>query len=134
MVEMELFRVRIDDRRSGQVITLREKGGKRVLPIVIGVFEADAIRLKLNNVKLPRPLTHDLLLNTVGKLGFRVSKVLIHALVEGTFYARLILSGSDHDTREIDARPSDAIALALRAGAPIYANENLLEPTTEEAS
>lgn len=131
MVEMELFRVRIDDRRREQVITLREKDGERLLPIVIGVFEADAIRLKLNNVKLPRPLTHDLLLNTVDELGFKVVMVIVHELIEGTFYAKLVLRGTDHEDKEVDARPSDAIALALRAGAPIYAEETLLELNVE---
>ena len=127
MIEMELFRIRIDDKRREQVIMLRERNGERVLPIVIGISEADAIRLKVSGVELPRPLTHDLLRNTITELGAEVERIVIHDLRQGTFFAKLVLKTRDGQSREVDARPSDAIALALRAGAPILAEESLLD-------
>ncbi len=130
MVEMELFRIRIDDKRRDQLIVLREKNGNRVLPIVIGIYEADAIRLKVSGVDLPRPLTHDLLRNTIKELEAELEMVVIHKLRQGTFFAKLVLKTGDGENKEIDARPSDGIALALRAGAPIFAEETLLELST----
>ena len=127
MIEMELFRIRIDDKRREQVIMLREKNGERVLLIVIGINEADAIRLKVSGVELPRPLTHDLLHNTIAELGAELERIVIHDLRQGTFFAKLVLKTCDGQDREVDARPSDAVALALRAGAPILAEENLLD-------
>lgn len=127
MIEMELFRIRIDDKRREQVIMLREKNGERVLPIVIGINEADAIRLKVSGVELPRPLTHDLLRSTITELGAELERIVIHDLRQGTFFAKLVLKTRDGQGREVDARPSDAIALALRAGAPILAEESLLD-------
>jgi bifunctional DNase/RNase len=127
MIEMELFRIRIDDKKREQVIILREKDGERVLPIVIGINEADAIRLKVSGVELPRPLTHDLLRNTIAELGAELERIVIHDLRQGTFFAKLVLRTCDGQDREVDARPSDAIALALRAGAPILAEESLLD-------
>ena len=124
---MELFRIRIDDKRREQVIMLREKNGERVLPIVIGISEADAIRLKVSGVELPRPLTHDLLRNIITELGAELERIVIHDLRQGTFFAKLVLKTRDGQDREVDARPSDAIALALRAGAPILAEESLLD-------
>ncbi len=124
---MELFRIRIDDKRREQVIMLRERNGERVLPIVIGISEADAIRLKVSGVELPRPLTHDLLRNTIAELGAELEQIVIHDLRQGTFFAKLVLKTRDGQDREVDARPSDAIALALRAGAPILAEESLLD-------
>ncbi len=130
MVEMELFRIRIDDKRRDQLIVLREKNGNRVLPIVIGIYEADAIRLKVSGVELPRPLTHDLLQSTITELEAKLQMVVIHELRQGTFFAKLVLKTGDGRNKEVDARPSDAIALALRAEAPIFAEESLLELST----
>ena len=127
MVEMELFRIRIDDTRSDQLVILKEKKGQRLLPIVIGVYEADAIRLKVNGAELPRPLTHDLFVNTIAKLGASIDRIVIHKLFQGTFFARLVLVRNDGSEEEVDARPSDAIALAVRAGARIFAEEHLLD-------
>lgn len=127
MVEVELFRIRIDDKRRDQLIILREKEGSRVLPIVIGVYEADAIKLKVSSVELPRPMTHDLLRNTIRELDAELEMIVVHELRHGTFFAKLVLKTSDGRSREVDARPSDAIALALRAGAPIFVEENLLD-------
>lgn len=127
MVEMELFRIRIDDARSDQLVILKEKKGKRLLPIVIGVYEADAIRLKVNGTELPRPLTHDLFVNALEKLGVEIERIVVHKLFQGTFFARLILKRHDGTEEEVDARPSDAIALAVRSDARIFAEEHLLD-------
>lgn len=127
MVEMELFRIRIDDKRRDQLIILREKEGNRILPIVIGIYEADAIKLKISSVELPRPMTHDLLCSIIKKLGAELEMIVVHKLSRGTFFAKLMLKANDGQSKEVDARPSDAIALALRAGAPIFVEENLLE-------
>ncbi len=124
---MELFRIRIDEKRRDQLIMLKEKKGERVLPIVIGIHEADAIRVKVSGIELPRPLTHDLLHGTIKELGAELRMIVIHKLRQGTFFAKLSLKTYDGQEKEVDARPSDAIALALRAGAPIYADESLLD-------
>lgn len=127
MVEMELYRIRIDDKKREQLIILKEKNGNRVLPIVIGANEADAIKLNVSGIQLPRPLTHDLLCNTIRELGASLKSIVVHNLSQGTFFAKLTIETSNGQKKEVDARPSDAIALALRAGAPIFAEELLLE-------
>lgn len=107
-------------------ILLKEINGNRRLPIIIGAFEAQAIALEIEGIKPPRPLTHDLLKQIVDNLGATITEVLIDELRENTFYAKLILEISAL-TNEIDARPSDAIALAVRAQAPIYVAESVME-------
>ena len=127
MVEMELYRIRIDDKKIEQLIILKEKNGNRVLPIVIGANEADAIKLKVSGIRLSRPLTHDLLCNTIRELGASLKSIAVHKLTQGIFFAKLTIETDNGQQKEVDARPSDAIALALRAGAPIFAEEILLE-------
>jgi len=107
-------------------ILLKEVDGKRRLPIIIGAFEAQAIALEIEGIKPPRPLTHDLLKQLTDNLGATVLEINVDELRENTFYAKIIfeLSGL---TQELDARPSDAIALAVRAQAPIYVSETVLE-------
>ena len=94
----------------------------RRLPIIIGAFEAQAIALEMEGIKPPRPLTHDLLKTLVDNLGANVVEIVVNELKENTFYAKIILEASGL-TNEIDARPSDAIALAVRTYAPIFVNE-----------
>ncbi len=106
-------------------ILLKEVDGSRRLPIIIGAFEAQAIALEMEGIKPPRPLTHDLLKTLVDNLGANVVEIVVNELKENTFYAKIILEASGL-TNEIDARPSDAIALAVRAFAPIYVNENVM--------
>ena len=103
-------------------ILLKEVNGARRLPIIIGAFEAQAIALEMEGIKPPRPLTHDLLKTMVDNLGANVVEIFVSELKENTFYAKIILEASGL-TNEIDARPSDAIALAVRSYAPIYVNE-----------
>jgi len=103
-------------------ILLKEIEGTRRLPIIIGAFEAQAIALEMEGIKPPRPLTHDLLKTLVDNLGANVVEIVVNELKENTFYAKIILEASGL-TNEIDARPSDAIALAVRTYAPIFVNE-----------
>jgi len=107
-------------------ILLKEINGNRRLPIIIGAFEAQAIALEIEGIKPPRPLTHDLLKQIIDSLGAAVMEVVIDELRENTFYAKIILEVSAL-TNEVDARPSDAIALAVRTQSPIYVAEKVME-------
>lgn len=120
------------------IIFLEETGGNRLLPIWIGLPEGQAIAIRFSGVVLPRPLTHDLVLNTIRSLGWGVTKVVVSDIKENTFYAQICLRQNSKECT-IDARPSDAIALAVRAGCPIYVDEGVFErcqvltkPITEE--
>jgi bifunctional DNase/RNase len=123
--ELILVRIKIDENRNEQIIILREKEGKRFIPIVIGMAEVNAIKMKLSGINPPRPLTHDLLLQTAESLGAKLSKILIDRLENNTFYAKVIFSKNGSEVT-VDARPSDSVALALRASSPIYCNEEVL--------
>jgi bifunctional DNase/RNase len=126
MVEMELNKIIVDDKHGEQMIILKEKEGTKMLPIMIGASEAAAIKLHLSGFNPPRPLTHDLLKDTIGSLNGNLEKVVIDKLENNTFYAKLIirLNGS---VKNVDARPSDSIALALRAKVPIFVDEEVLD-------
>ncbi|RJP67796.1 MAG: hypothetical protein C4539_09785 [Ignavibacteriales bacterium] len=106
-------------------ILLKEVYGNRRLPIIIGAFEAQAIALEMEGIKPPRPLTHDLLKNVIDNLGGTVQEVLIDELKDNTFYAKIIIDISSL-TNDIDSRPSDAIALAVRTQSPIFVNEEVM--------
>jgi bifunctional DNase/RNase len=106
-------------------ILLKEVYGNRRLPIIIGAFEAQAIALEMEGIKPPRPLTHDLLKSIIDNLGATVQEVVIDELKENTFYAKIILDVSSL-TNDIDSRPSDAIAIAVRTQAPIFVNEDVM--------
>lgn len=125
IVEMELNKIRIDENRGEQVIVLKEKGGDRLLPIVIGIMEVTAIKMKISGVKPPRPMTHDLLYTTIKQVGARLDKIVVTKLEQNTFFAKLVLQ-VDGRMEEVDARPSDSIALAIRADAPIFVEEEVL--------
>jgi bifunctional DNase/RNase len=122
-VQVEILGISANPSTSGAyALILRETGGLRRIPIIIGGFEAQAIALEMEGIKPPRPLTHDLVKTLVENLGGRITEVSIHELRDGTFFASLKLS----DDQEIDARPSDAIALAIRFGVPIWVAENVM--------
>ncbi|MBU1062105.1 MAG: bifunctional nuclease family protein [Candidatus Omnitrophica bacterium] len=125
MVEMELNKIRIDENRGEQVIVLKERDGARVLPIVIGIMEVTAIKMKISGITPPRPMTHDLLWTTIKQLGAKLDKIIITKLEQNTFFAKLVIQ-MDGRVEEVDSRPSDSIALAIRANAPIFAEEELL--------
>ncbi len=108
-------------------LILSETDGNRRLPIIIGTFEAQAIALELESIKPPRPMTHDLLKSIVESFKAKVEKVVINDLNEGTFFAQIHCIGDENEEFDIDARPSDAIALAIRFGATIYVNNDVLE-------
>lgn len=127
MIEMELAKIRIDDRREEQVIVLKEKKGERSLPIIISIFEASAIKLEISGLKPPRPLTHDLLRRTIEQMGGKIDHVVVTELKDNTFYARIIIKKNNNEIVEVDARPSDSIALAVRAKTPIYVVEEVLK-------
>ena len=130
-VQMELARIFIREMTDMQVIELRELDGDRSFPIVIGLPEAFAIERRLKGVEVPRPQTHDLLSTMISQLGARLDRIVIHELYEGTFYAMLCI---EQDGREIDidCRPSDAIALGVAEGVPIFVSEQVLDAIDEE--
>jgi bifunctional DNase/RNase len=127
MIEMELNKIVIDEKRHDQLIVLKEKDGNRILPIVIGLNEASAIKLKISGFNPPRPLTHDLLHSTIENLQANIEKVIIDKLEENTFHAKLVLKTASGDTKIIDARPSDSIALAVRAHVPIFVEDEIIK-------
>jgi len=127
MIEMELSKIVIDEKRHDQLIALKEKGGSRVLPIVIGLNEASAIKLKISGFNPPRPLTHDLIFSIINDLKATVEKVIIDKLEENTFHAKLIIKTADGTLKTIDARPSDSIALAVRSHAPILVEDEIIK-------
>jgi len=127
MVEMELNKIVIDEKRHDQLIVLKEKEGDRVLPIVIGLPEASAIKLKISGFQPPRPLTHDLLHNTIEHLEASIEKIIIDKLEENTFHAKIVVRTANGTSKVIDARPSDSIALAVRAHAPIFVEDEIIK-------
>ena len=126
MVEMELARIIINESSDQQFIFLREKGGQRQFPIVISIMEAMAIDRFVKEQETPRPLTHELMNKIIGGLGARIERVEVTELKNGTFYANLVLQ-RDGLQVEVDARPSDAIALAIRNASQIFVAEQVLE-------
>ena len=125
-IEMAIKGLMVDPITNMPIIVLREAEGQRVLPIWVGVFEANAIALQVENVQTPRPMTHDLLKTVIDQLGGRVERIVVCELKENTFYATLhILTAGE--LVEVDARPSDAIALALRSGARIFVDEAVIQ-------
>jgi len=131
-VRMELSRIIIAETSPQQVIFLKEKNGHRTFPILIGVSEALAIDRRLKGIEMPRPMTHDLLANVIGALGGRLQKILVNDLRKHTFIATLILE-RDGETIEIDSRPSDAIALGVAFGTPIFVASHVLDEVMKDA-
>jgi bifunctional DNase/RNase len=121
-----------DPITSMPVVVLAEKEGKRVLPIWVGKFEGDAIALQIENIETPRPMTHDLLKSVITDLSGEVERVVVCALKENTFYATIDIR-SPQGVATIDARPSDAIALALRTGSPVFVEESVMQSVNKEA-
>jgi uncharacterized protein len=127
-VEMELVSVEAPERPTRTpVVILRElTGQRRLLPIFIGTPEAQAIALSMQNIETPRPMTHDLLKNMLEELGAQVERIIVTELREGTFFAEIVVSAGG-EVRSVSSRPSDAIALAVRIGSPIFAEEEVLD-------
>jgi len=127
MIEVELKNIIIDEKRQDQVIVLKEKKGHRQFPIIIGYIEATSIKMKIAGLKPPRPLTHDLLLSVMKGLGAKLEYLFIDKMIESTFHAKLKVKTREGEEKMIDTRPSDGVALAVRAGAPIFVEEKVLE-------
>jgi uncharacterized protein len=125
-IEMSIKGLMVDPITNMPIVILRDKDGQRVLPIWVGIFEANAIALQIENISTPRPMTHDLLRNVIQDLDASVQKIVVCDLQENTFFALIYLS-LHGDTVTIDARPSDAIALALRTRAPIFVEEGVID-------
>lgn len=132
-VRMELSRIFIREMMDMQIIELSEVDGDRTFPIVIGLPEAFAIERRLKGIEIPRPQTHDLLASVIGHLGGTLKEIVVNDLVDGTFYAKLIVE-QDGQEVEIDSRPSDAIALGVAEGVPIFVAEDVLEQTEADSS
>ena len=126
MIEMNIDSIRVSLMNYQRVVILKEKLAKRYLPIWIGPAEADAIAVKLQGVTVPRPLTHDLLNSVIDSLGAAIDSIIVSDLKSDTFYAKIMLSVNGEQV-EIDSRPSDALALAVRTDAPIFAEEAVLD-------
>ncbi|MBI4845457.1 MAG: bifunctional nuclease family protein [Candidatus Omnitrophica bacterium] len=125
MVNVVLSKIIMHENKHDQIIILKEKDGDRQIPIIIGVAEAAAIKMKVSKIRPLRPLTHDLLGSLIVKLGARLEQVVINKLEANTFFARIVLMRENGDIIDIDARPSDSIALALRLDAPIFVEEEV---------
>ena len=125
-IEMNIKGLMVDPVTNMPIVILRDKEGQKVLPIWVGIFEANAIALQIENIATPRPMTHDLLRNVIQDLKATVQKVVVCDLQENTFYALIYLALAG-DTMAIDARPSDAIALALRTRAPIFVEDSVID-------
>lgn len=126
MILCKIETVSFDETAQMGIVLIVEEKGERAVPIWIGIFETQAIMLKLKGTQFPRPLTHDLLKNCIDRLGGSVEYVLVNDISQNTFYAQIhIIKNGKKDI--IDSRPSDAIALAVRVNAPVYVNEKVLE-------
>ena len=129
MIQVEVQKISFYPPSKGYAVLLKEMMGDRYLPVIVGSFEAQAIALALEEVQMPRPMTHDLFCSLLDELTVEINEIVISDLTEGTFFSKISLV-SQLGTRDIDARPSDAIAIALRVGAPIF----VLDTVMEEAS
>ena len=126
MIEMTIDSIRVSLMNYQRVVILKEKMSDRYLPIWIGPSEADAIAVKLQGVAVPRPLTHDLMTSVIDTLGAVVNSIIVNDLKNDTFYAKVMMDVGEKQV-EVDSRPSDALALAVRTGVPIYVDESVLD-------
>jgi bifunctional DNase/RNase len=130
LVQMSIKGLMLDPMSNSPIVVLKDDDEKLFLPIWVGIFEANAIALQLENITTPRPMTHDLLRDMIAQLDARVTRIVINDLKDATFFAQirlLIQRAGGEEMLEIDARPSDAIALALRTEAPIYVAQSVLD-------
>ncbi len=130
LIEMNVFGLAIDPSAGTPIVILKDQEGKRAVPIWIGLFEASAIATQLEKIALSRPMTHDLTRNIIESLDARITRIVINDLRNNTFFAVIHLDKGDRELL-IDARPSDAIALALRVEAPIFVDEKVIDKSME---
>ena len=131
LIECELARVVMSESHDHQVVVLKEKDGERIVPIAIGLFEVFAIHRTINNEPPPRPMTHELFDNVLDALGAKIERVVVTELREVVYIGLLVLR-MNGKTYEIDSRPSDAIALAVQKGAPIYVEDAVLDQAAHD--
>ena len=127
MIQVELSKIIIDEKRQDQIIVLKEKEGDRQFPIVIGFLEASSIKMKLSGVEPPRPMTHDLLVATIESFDAKLNSLIIDKMVNSTFHAKLELKTKAGKKILVDARPSDGVALAVRTGSEIFVAEDVIK-------
>lgn len=126
MIEMKVMGIALDTRTGSPIVVLHDKENRRALPIWIGSAEASSIIRKIENLTVTRPMTHDLIISIIEKTGYKLSKVEINDVEKETYYATIFLEDSEGKEIEIDSRPSDAIAVAIRIDAPIFVTANVL--------
>ena len=125
MIEMKVMGIALDTRTGSPIVVLHDKDNRRALPIWIGSAEASAIIRKIENLEVVRPMTHDLIPDIIEKTGYTLDRIEINDVEEETYYAKLFIK-KDDEIIEIDSRPSDAIAIAIRVDAPIFVSANVL--------
>lgn len=126
MIEMRVMGIALDTRTGSPIVVLHDKENRKALPIWIGSAEASAIIRKIENISVARPMTHDLILDIVKKTKYRLDRVEIHDVEKETYFASIVIVDKDGGETEIDSRPSDAIAVALRVDAPIFVSAKVL--------
>ncbi len=126
MIEMRVMGIALDTRTGSPIVVLHDKDNRKALPIWIGSAEASAIIRKIENLNVSRPMTHDLIINMIEKLGYTLDRIEINDVEKETYYATIFITDKDGKTTEIDSRPSDAIAVAIRADAPIFVTANVI--------
>lgn len=126
MIEMKVMGIALDTRTGSPIVVLHDIDNRRALPIWIGSAEASSIIRKIENLSVTRPMTHDLIIGIIDKTGYSISKVEINDVEKDTYFATIFLENNEGKVIEIDSRPSDAIAIAIRIDAPIYVTANVL--------
>lgn len=126
MIEMKVMGIALDTRTGSPIVVLHDKDNRKALPIWIGSAEASAIIRKIENLTVARPMTHDLIINIIEKTGYNLDRVEINDVEKETYFATLFLKNEDDNVIEIDSRPSDAIAVAIRVDAPIFISAKVL--------
>ena len=126
MIEMKVMGIALDTRTGSPIVVLHDKDNRKALPIWIGSAEASAIIRKIENLTVARPMTHDLIINIIEKTGYTLDRVEINDVEKETYFATLFLKDDNDNFIEIDSRPSDAIAIAIRVDAPIFVTANVL--------
>ena len=126
MIEMKVMGIALDTRTGSPIVVLHDKENRKALPIWIGSAEASSIIRKIENLTVSRPMTHDLIINIIEKVGYTLDRVEINDVEKDTYYATLFLTDKENNVIEIDSRPSDAIAIAIRVDAPIFVTANVI--------
>ena len=126
-IEVKIRALMMDPNSGTPIIILKDVNSETMLPIWVGAYEANAIALEIEKIAPPRPMTHDLLRNLIVQLGLTVNRVVVTSLRDNTFYAEIEMTGEDGEAMKLDSRPSDAIALALRADCPIFVDAEVIQ-------